>query len=285
VRKTDEIVFSVVFTKGIANKNRLPLAHVVTTLREIDSMIREVGRKVQREAGVENPDGDFGVELLAGATGLAFHKGSLKTASAITKDVKNGTETLSRIILTTNIIEKKKPISIDEYRAPIVRGLATIGKTQVEDKTQLTIQLAARGKVVSRTKFSERGINAIQQMGAPELSIEGITLFGKLRCLLDKSRVEKEDDIWGELVEDNGNKWRIKFKPSDLPKAQNLFTKQVVASGDVTYFKTKYPRLDVEHITEDKERDYTAAFDRFSEEYGEIFGDRDPDDILKDVRG
>jgi hypothetical protein len=75
--KKTETTFSVVFKKGMALKNRLPLSHVISTLRELDYMIREVGRKVQQENGRQEPDGDFGIELLAGATGLAFHKGSL----------------------------------------------------------------------------------------------------------------------------------------------------------------------------------------------------------------
>src|SRR2546428_3683574 len=111
MRRITETVFSIIFKKGTAEKNRLPLTHVIATLRELDSMIREVGRRVQREAGIETPDGDFGIELLAGATGLAFQKGSVKTASAITRDVRNGTETLTRIIQTTDIIEKKRAVS------------------------------------------------------------------------------------------------------------------------------------------------------------------------------
>jgi hypothetical protein len=286
MRKTEEIIFYVIFRKGIADKNRLPLTHVISTLREIDFMIREVGKKVQQESGVENPDGDFGVQLLAGSTGIAFGKGSVKAASAITRDIKNGTETLTRIIQTTNVIEKRKPISIDDYRAPVVRRLANISDIQVEDKTELGMQLVAHGKIAERGKFSESGIHAIQRMGAaPDFAVESVTLFGKLRQLLDRSRVGKEDDIWGELLEENGNRWNIKFRPHHLTKVKDLFTKQVIASGNAIYFKTKNPRLDVTEIDEDKERDYVAAFDRFSEEYGEVFGDRDPDQILKDIRG
>ena len=32
--------FSIVFKKGKANQNRLPLGHVLSTLREIEAMIR-----------------------------------------------------------------------------------------------------------------------------------------------------------------------------------------------------------------------------------------------------
>jgi hypothetical protein len=58
-------IFSVVFDKGEAAKHRLPLSHVISSLRELDLLIRELGQKIQRANGVRNPDGDFGIELLA----------------------------------------------------------------------------------------------------------------------------------------------------------------------------------------------------------------------------
>jgi hypothetical protein len=99
------------------------------------------------------------------------------------------------------------------------------------------------------------------KLGAAEFAIESVTLYGKLRKLTDISRVEDQDDIWGELLEDNGDKWRIKFHPADFDKARKLFTKQVVVFGDASYFKTKCPRIDVKEITEERKRDYVAAFD------------------------
>jgi hypothetical protein len=284
MRKTNETIFSIIFRKGRAERNRLPLSHVLSTLREIDAMIREVGRKVQQEAGVESPDGDFGVELLAGSGGLAFQKGSVKTASAVTKDIPNAVETLRRIIRTTGEIETKKTVSIDEFRAPVAKRLATISPWQQQDRTELDIQLAERGKISERTRFSEKGILAIQSMGQSQFAVESVTLYGKLRGLTDRSKTEKEDDIWGELIEDNGNTWRIKFIPTDLDKAKALFTRQVVIFGDATHFKTKDPRVDVKTIEEDKERDYVSAFNHFAKSYESIFGDREPEDILKDIR-
>src|SRR5262245_57843229 len=114
-RATDSVIFSIVFKKGMAEKNRLPLNHVISTLQQVDQMIREVGRQIQRDAGIENPDGDFGIELLAGRTGIAFHRGSVSTSSAITRDIQHGIEAISKIIETTDIVEKKRPLSIDEY--------------------------------------------------------------------------------------------------------------------------------------------------------------------------
>ena len=108
-------VFSIVFSKGTADKHRLPLAHVLETLTEIAKMIREVGIQVQRANGVENPDGDFGIELLAGETGGAFYASSVKAQAAVTRDVKNGLETITRIFNVTNTVEKKQGHSVDGF--------------------------------------------------------------------------------------------------------------------------------------------------------------------------
>src|SRR5436190_20812510 len=82
---SQKLIFSIVFKKGLANRHRLPLDHVITTLQQIQNMIRDVGRKIQRDAG-EEPTGDFGIELLAGGTGLGFQKGSLQTDAVVTKN-------------------------------------------------------------------------------------------------------------------------------------------------------------------------------------------------------
>ncbi len=87
---TEPVVFQIEFKKGKAAHNRLPLAHVLAALQELDLMIRELGKKVQRDSGMENPDGDFGIELLAGPAGAAFPKGSVKSRWAITRDIENG---------------------------------------------------------------------------------------------------------------------------------------------------------------------------------------------------
>ena len=282
--KKTETTFSVVFKKGMALKNRLPLNHVISTLRELDYMIREVGRRVQQENGRQEPDGDFGIELLAGVTGLAFHKGSVQATAAMTKDVRNGFETLTRIVQTTDIIEKKQNVSVDEFGAPVVRGLANISGYQEKNHTQLQLQIR-QGRLREQALFSAKGVEAIKKLGTAEFAVESVTLYGKLRKLTDQSRVEDQDDIWGELLEDNGEKWRIKFHPTDFDKARKLFTKQVIVFGDASYFKTKFPRIDVKEITEEKKRDYVAAFDRFSHDYERILGDRDPKKILADIRG
>jgi hypothetical protein len=284
-KRTDSAIFSIVFKNGKANQHRLPLSHVIATLQELEFMVREVGRKIQRDNGVENPDGDFGIELLAGSTGIAFKKGSIKTQAALTRDIRNGIRTLSSVIGTTAQVEKKAVSSADEYGEPVYRRLSRISPMQEQDGTELGLQLVQKGRITEAAKFSERGVQVLKELSSMEFAVEAVTLYGKLRKLTDLSRVEGQDDIWGELIEDNGERWRIKFHPSDYDKARKNFTKQVIIVGNASYFKTMLPRVDVKEIREEEKRDYVAAFDRFSKEYGEIFGNRGTQKILTDIRG
>ena len=56
-------IFHIRFTEGLATRNRLPLDHVIRVLTEIKGMLESVGKQIQRQRGVENPSGDFGLEL------------------------------------------------------------------------------------------------------------------------------------------------------------------------------------------------------------------------------
>ena len=139
-----------------------------------------------------------------------------------------------------------------------------------------------RGKPRAVAVFAESGMQAVKRLSIADFRIDGLTLYGKLKGLTDRSRRE-EDDIWGELVEENGAIWRIKFKPSDLDKAKNFFTRQVMAVGNAAYFRANTPRLDVQEISADLPLDYLKGFDDFSSSYEDVFGDQDPEEIIREI--
>jgi hypothetical protein len=285
----DNVIFSIVFKKGLAEKNRLPLEHVIATLQQIQQMIRDCGRQIQHDAGIENPDGDFGIELLAGPSGLMFQKGSLKTAAAITHDIPHGILAINTLIDTTDLLEKRqKNIVTPEYAEPILRRLPRVSEIQREDRTELHLALTQNRQVINSSKLGERGRETLKRFEAPEVGIESITIYGKLRELRDKSRTTDDENrghFWGELHEDSGRIWRIRFKDRDESKVLNLFRKQVEITGNATYFRTQAPRVDAADIDEDIMPDYVAAYERFNAAYRDVFGDRDTKDILDEARG
>jgi hypothetical protein len=278
-------IFSIVFKRGLANRNRLPLAHVIATLREIEAMIREVGQRVQTANGVESADGDFGIELLATADGIAFKKGSVLAEAVITRDIRNGVETLGKIIDVTDSVEKKTVRSVDQYEEPVLRRLSKISGYQERDKTELQFRLDVKKQEIRHSNLSQKGIDVLRELGKAELEVEAVTLYGKLKKLADFSNDEEGRGFWGTLREDNGDEWRVRFHIADLHKVQRLFTKQVIVTGTATYFKTKSPRVDARDIDEEKPRNYVAAFDTFRKNYRDVFGDAEPEELLSDARG
>src|SRR5260370_35674805 len=119
----DAAIFTLVFSKGLADRNRLPIEQVIKTLQEFQEMVREVGKQVQRRNGVQSPDGDFGIELVASTTGIVFHKGSLKANGAATRDIVNGQETLHLILHNVRSYAKKGVARVEPEETAIGRRM------------------------------------------------------------------------------------------------------------------------------------------------------------------
>jgi hypothetical protein len=286
-RQSDSAVFTIVFRKGLADRNRLPLEHVIRTLQELDELIKEVGRQVQRERGIENPTGDFGIELLAGRSGIAFRKGSLKASAAVTSDLDNAEIAVTRVIQTTNLLEKKQPASIGTANAPIIRRLSRLTTWQRKDRTELRLEWKKKGQRIKTAKFGEAAVQTIESISAAQMTVEGLTLYGKLRELKDRTLESDEDEtkgFWGELLTDAGERWRLLFRSADETRVLPLFRRQVMVMGDATYFKAYNPRLEVRSIDRDPERDYLGAFDKYEGSDSSDFGDVSVQDLLKELR-
>ena len=91
---------------------------------------------------------------------------------------------------------------------------------------------------------------------------EGVTLYGRLIELKDKTQIEREGgQFWGELRRDNGERWRVQFEGAAESVVVPLFRQQVAVSGSAYYFQTRAPKLIASAVAPDEKRDYLAAFD------------------------
>lgn len=283
-RRMSSLTFVVKFDRGLANRHRLPLDHVLNTLRELRSMIEEVGRELQREKGIEKPSGDFGLELLAG-----IKKGSLQVNIALTRDVRIGRAAAEEIICTVDWLGKlnghaNASKQQKEATSKIVRRLNRIADIQNPDKTEMRLELRNGKKRVGAT-FGEAAVASTKVLGAPQLEMEGVTLYGKLYQLRDSSPSEEEGKhFWGELRRDNGELWRVQFKGSDDAQITPLFRKQVAVTGTAAYYPVQTPKLVAEQISQDPDRDYEAAFDELYGCNKELYN-APLDDLLKEIRG
>jgi hypothetical protein len=112
MRKRAEInedpIFIVKLQKGLADRQRLPLDHVIRVLEEVRQMVADAGRDIQRDMGIDHPTAEFGLELLAGADGVVFRKGSVQAQIAVTSNLKTGVLAATRIVETINSFEEKQ---------------------------------------------------------------------------------------------------------------------------------------------------------------------------------
>lgn len=285
-KERENTAFTLVFRKGLAERNRLPIQQVIKTLQEFQEMIREVGQQVQRRNGVENADGDFGIELVASATGLVFRKGSLKANAAATRDLANAQETLTLIYSNVRSYSKPVAMQMEPASAVIARRMYKIGELQREAKTELAVVVRISEQRTKTATLTERAIANLETVNAPQMRVGGITLFGRLRQLNDRS---KEDDggkyFWGELHTDAHERWRLRFPSGDVGRITAMFRRQVVVTGNATYFGAQRPRLDVSTIFPDPHRNYLEAFAELSAAGNALFGDADSNDLLKELHG
>jgi hypothetical protein len=286
-RTVDTPEFTITLSKGLANRHRLPWDHVIKVLREFKTMLEDVGRTIQRENGVQNPTGDFGIQLLATAKGKVFRRGSIDTTGALTMDVANGLLAVNAIINTANAVEKKKQVPLtDDKTIRIVRGLTKISEVQQLDHTDFAVKLVGPNTPKKVAKITETGVQKLQAADAEVLHVDGVTVYGKLLELRDRSQTDEMGEcIWGELRSDSGDVWRVRFKRKDAADVIPLFTKQVMVYGDAMYFKTRSPRLNADTFKEDARRNYLAAFDELEGADKELYGNENLDDLISESRG
>jgi hypothetical protein len=282
----DSPVLTIQLQKGLANRQRLPLDDVISVLQEVRLMILDIGRDIQRDMGIENPTADFGLELLAGPEGILFSPGSVRANVAITSNVDNGVLAAQRVVSTINALANKQAVITTESERNVVRRLNRINRMQERDKTELHLVLQRMGEhKPTEATFNAAAAATVWSLQAPVFEVEGLTIYGKLFELRD---TDPEDEgtkgFWGELRRENGETWRIHFRPNIAEKVAGLFRKQVAVTGTGKYYRIAAPKLEAADISVDEERDYEKAFDELFGSDRHIYGD-DFDKALKDMRG
>lgn len=274
--KATEPVFTISLEKGLADRHRMPIEQVISVLSSVKQMIAEAASELQSD-----DDGkplDFGLEVSSGVDGNAFRKGSLKAQIVITKNHAKGILAAQRVLNTIQNLSsppKKPPARESTAEAEVVTGrilhrlekIAAIHEVSRSDaKFSVTVPKAFQGepgiRKVKAATFSERGVQALHAYKEPVFRENGVTIYGKLAELKDKSPFEREDGhFWGQLLRDNGELWRVQFKNSETDSVRNLFKEQVAITGEAHYFQSRSPKLIVTEISVDGERDYLQAFD------------------------
>ncbi len=280
----DDPVITVRLTKGLAERNRLPLADVLSVLEELRQMFAIVGRRVQRARGMASPTGDFGLEVIAGDGTSIFKKGSVEMPIVMTQNIATGLVAAQEVLSTFGALETDAGVpepnrNLDQS---LMRRISRIARVQRRDRTELEIRVEHREFTAPiQVTFGHSGIETLKALQVPTFQVEGVSLFGKLVQLVD---YDPEDDqnkgFWGELILGEGDKWRVQFKPQDADSVTPLFRKQVQVIGKAVYYRVQTPKIVAESIVLDPDRDYETAFDEIFGSYKNVFN-ADFDTLMK----
>lgn len=282
---SDDAIITVKLRKGLADRNRLLLAHFLRVLDEFRQMMTIVGKRIQRERGSNSPMGDFGLEIIAGDKGSALSPGSVWSPLAITTNTTIGILAAQEVIGTLNQLEHDDgiPNPNHEIDRELIRSIARVARIQRSERTELEISIQRPGYTGPLTAtFGSAGLSSVRALQSPTFEVEGLSLYGKLVELLDRDPSDEDGKgFWGELRKDDGEAWRIQFRQSDVDKVAKLFRKQVVITGKAIYYRVATHKLVADSIDADAERDYESAFDELSGCYKNVFSP----DLLRSVRG
>jgi hypothetical protein len=152
-KSNEDTIVNVKLQKGLADRQRLPLGDVIGVLEEFRQMVAEVGRRLQRERGMPNPTGDFGLEIVAGDLGNLFKPGSVQAPLAITENVTTGILAVQAVVSMLNTLEEDEgiPEPNRQYDRSMLRRVSRLARIQKRDRMELQVSIIRPGIEVPLT--------------------------------------------------------------------------------------------------------------------------------------
>lgn len=268
-------IITVRLKKGLADRHRVPLGDVLSVLEELRLMIAEAGRRIQKERGMPNPTGDFGLEVIAADGQSIFRKGSVEMPIAITMNAETGILATQEVLRTFEALESENGIPEPERTLDrgLLRRMSRVAKVQRRDRMELEVRIQRPGfPELQKATFGRAGMDTLKALQTPSFRVEGISLYGKLIQLVDHDLSDNtEKGFWGELIRSDGEAWRVQFQSGESESVANLFRQQVHIKGTAVYYRVASPKIIVDSITLDTERDYESAFDELFGSYKGVF--------------
>lgn len=280
----DDPIITVRLTKGLAERNRLPLADVLSVLEDLRQMFAIAGRRVQRARGMANPTGDFGLEVIAGGGASIFKKGSVEMPIVMTQNITTGLLAAREVLSSFGALETDAGVPEPNRKLDqnLMRRISRIARVQRRDRTELEIRVEyPEFASPLQVTFGSSGMETLKVLQVPTFQVEGVSLFGKLVQLVDYDpEDDQEKGFWGELILSDREIWRVQFKAQDADRVTPLFRKQVHVVGKAVHYRVKTPKIVAESIVLDPDRDYETAFDEIFGSYKNVFN-ADFDTLMK----
>ncbi len=272
----------------------MPLADVIRFLTDLKALVSETGKEIEKARGIQDPTGDYGLEILADGTGKFLFKGSVRASIAITRSPDIGALAVATVLDTIQSLNtnRKGPHRQPAVYAAVVHRLDKMAFINTQSKVEAKFALQQPPSYIPppgskrlpvKATFDSHTVEQIREYSPEAVFIEqGVTLYGKLFQLKDKSQELQEGRtvFWGELRLDNHKRWRVQFRRELMAATAPLFGHQVSVTGVAHYFDGRAPKLIASSITEDDNRDYEAAFDEIYGIFPDMLGDTSLEDLI-----
>jgi hypothetical protein len=176
-----EPVFTVTLDKGMASRHRLPLADVIRFLSDLKNLVIETGKAIERENGVLDPSGDYGLEVLADGNGRFLAKSSVRTSIAITRNIEAGSRAVAVVLSTLRSLNAAKDTPRKEtplqatviYRLDKLAFINTQNKVDAKFTFVMPVGLRQEGKGLPvRATFDDRTIQRIREYNPTPVFLE-----------------------------------------------------------------------------------------------------------------
>jgi hypothetical protein len=119
---------------------------------------------------------------------------------------------------------------------------------------------------------------------ATTLAVEGVSVRGVLFGLEDRPSDREKRFFSGELMDEAGKAWSIRFKVQLADEARTLWRKAVELVGRARYSKMRRPVLYVEHGQLLAGGAWQEALTRHRGSWRRLYQGMSMDDILRDLR-
>ncbi len=275
-------ILNIRLRKGLADRHRLPLRAVQTVLEHCRLLINDLAKRDGNDAPL-----DLQLELLGAPGGALFAGGSVQMQIVAGAHPAIAAAAMQSAILSLQKLEQRdNSFTLNNPSgARAVEHFHRIGIEQTKTGSELELSWLGLDATKLQASLTPVALETVRALQNPNSELCGARAYGKL---MELREVHEADDhgrgFQGQLLLDNGDEWRVKFREDQQHLAASLFRKRVVVSGTVKYFQTRAPKITAESIHLDPPRDYLAAFEKFVGTAPELKG-QSLEQLMQAVRG
>ena len=156
------------------------------------TVIREVGRKIQRDAGRTSLTGDFGIDLVAGKAGVAFPQRKPGHSHRSNKETPNwAIQTFQTIVIYGESLTKEHWKATfggqRRRRQKYQDALPKIAEIQEKDKIELHLAVREGRQTPGRSVSGTRGLETLKSLESVEFRV------GSRDTLREAARIERHE--------------------------------------------------------------------------------------------